>query len=321
MGAQFGTASRRGFWLAVVLAVLSMAAVLMAPLAGAVQAAIWLAVAWGIRRGQWWAALTGGLMMMAGLLIVVLNGAGSRTEPLVVAAAIWGLFAVICGYLFLRAALELRSASQGAAKWFWVALACGYGAFRLCFEAYSMPTASMEKTLLQNESILVERASVRLGRMPRRGELVTFHYPVDPKEVFVKRVAGIPGDRLKLVNKRLFRNGSAVAEPYAMHVTNYVDAFRDNFPAEPNSQLSPPALDMLRHDVRNGEVIVPAGRYFVLGDNRDDSLDSRYWGFVSADEMIGRPLLVYASYDLDSGATKGMATAFNTRWGRLLKLL
>ncbi len=321
MGAQLGAASRRGFWLAVVLAVLSMAAVLMAPLAGAVQAALWLAVAWGIRRGQWWAALTGGLVMIAGIMLVLLNGAGSQTGPLVAGVVIWGLFAAVCGYLFLRAALELRSAGQDAAKWLWVALACGYGAFRLCFEAYSMPTASMEKTLLQNESILVERASVRLGRIPRRDELVTFHYPVDPNQVFVKRVAGVPGDRLKLVNKQLFRNGSAVVEPYASHVTTYVDAFRDNFPAEPNSQLSPPALDMLQHDVRNGEVIVPAGKYFVLGDNRDNSLDSRYWGFVSADEIIGRPFLVYASYDLDRGGANGMATAFNTRWGRLLKLL
>jgi signal peptidase I len=321
MGAQLGTASRRGFWLAVVLAALSMAAVLIAPLAGAVQAAMWLAVAWGIRREQWWAALAGALVMIAGFTMVVLRGADSQAEPFEVAVVIWGLFTVVCGYLFLRAALELRSASQGAAKWLWVAMACGYGAFRLCFEAYSMPTASMEKTLLQNESILVERASFRLGRMPRRDELVTFRYPVDPKQVFVKRVAGVPGDRLKLVNKQLFRNGSVVVEPYASHVTNNVDAFRDNFPAEPNSQLSPPALDMLQHDVRNGEVIVPAGKYFVLGDNRDNSLDSRYWGFVAADEIIGRPFLIYASYDLDQGGANGMATAFNTRWGRLLKLL
>jgi signal peptidase I len=325
MDSQLGTAARRGSWLAVALAVFSLAAMLMAPLPGALQAALWLAVAWGIRRRQWWAALTGGVVSVAGVAVVVLRavagGAGAAAPAVVPAVVIWGLFGVACGYFFLRAALELRVTGKGAAKWPWVALVCGYGLCWLCFDAYFMPSASMEKTLLRNESVLVERVAFRLGRLPRRDELVVFRYPVDPKEVFVKRVAGIPGDRLRLVNKQLFRNGTAVVEPYAIHATSYVDAYRDNFPAEPNTPLPAPAMEMLRANVRSGEVIVPAGKYFVMGDNRDDSADSRYWGFVSANEIMGRPVLIYASYDLESGGTKGMATAFNTRWRRLLRLL
>jgi signal peptidase I len=102
----------------------------------------------------------------------------------------------------------------------------------------------------------------------------------------------MPGDRLKLVNKNLWLNGKQMNEPYVRHTTDYMDSYRDNFPAEPNVNLEPQGIWMLQHHVQHGEVVVPPGNYFLLGDNRDASLDSRYWGFVTKEDFVGRPVLV-----------------------------
>ena len=174
----------------------------------------------------------------------------------------------------------------------------------------------MEPTLLQGDYILTQN---RLWGAPQRDELVVFRNPANAQDIWIKRVAGVPGDRLRIVNKRLYRNGEPVAEPYAVHETSYMDTFRDNFPSKPSVPLQAGGQAMLASDVRNGEVVVPAGQYFVMGDNRDDSLDSRYFGFVPAGDIIGRPRLIYASYKVRDQATQ--RTAFNTRWNRLFKVL
>lgn len=317
MDSQLAPASRRAWWLALALAVLSLVATLFAPVAGALQVVLWLVLAEGIRRGQWPAAGAAAAIGSLGMVAALVHGAALAGAG----GIIWGAFTLLCAYIFVRAALDLHADGRAASKWAWLALVCGYGVFWMGFEAYYMPTASMENTILQNESLLVEKASPHLGVTPRDGDLVVFHYPADRRQIFVKRVVGVPGDRLRIVDKQLVRNGSPVAEPYAFHATNYSDAYRDNFPSQPHTTLPAPALEMLRDHVRSGEVVVPAGRYFVLGDSRDDSADSRYWGFVSAADIVGRPILVYSSYDLEHGGVKGMATAFNTRWNRLLKML
>ena len=317
MSPQLGSSSLRAFWLALALAGLSLLAILFAPVAGALQVILWLVLAQGIRRGQWVAAAAAAAIGSVGMVAALIHGAALAGAG----GIIWGAFTLLCAYIFVRGALELRAGGGAASFWPWVALMCGYGVFWLCFEAYYMPTASMENTILQNESVLVEKASAHLGLTPHDGDLAVFHYPVDRRQVFVKRVVGVPGDRLRIVDKRLVRNGGPVAEPYVFHSTAATDSYRDNFPSQPDSPLAAPALDMLRDNVRNGEVVVPPGKYFVLGDNRDDSADSRYWGFVSSTDLIGRPLLVYSSYDLQQSGVKGMATAFNTRWNRLLKVL
>jgi signal peptidase I len=131
----------------------------------------------------------------------------------------------------------------------------------------------------------------------KRGDIIVFRYPVDIRQTFVKRVVGTPGDHIRIENKQVFLNGRKLDEPYKYHKTDYIDSYRDNFPGDPNVRLYEPAQQMLEHNVVNREVVVPPDHYFAMGDNRDSSLDSRYWGFVPRDNIIGKPLIIYWSYD------------------------
>jgi signal peptidase I len=170
-----------------------------------------------------------------------------------------------------------------------------------------------------------------------RKDIIVFHYPVDPRQHFVKRVIGVPGDRLKLVNKKVYINGKPLDEPYARFIEPPNNVFRDDFP-----RVDVPAYGLegkwwlqMRKLVEDGELIVPEGSYFVMGDNRDDSQDSRYWGFVPQENIIGRPLVIYwsvregadASYSSTIvGRVQHLAYAMthmfsNTRWSRTLRLV
>jgi signal peptidase I len=173
-------------------------------------------------------------------------------------------------------------------------------------QAFRIPSGSMEDTLLVGDYLLVDKASLGLPgqwkpllpyRTIRRGDIVVFRYPVDPAQHFVKRVIGLPGDRVHLWHSRLYINGRAVVEPYVVFKEHFPDEFRDNFPRGNwvNENISVNWANRLRSLVEDGELIVPQGQYFVLGDNRDQSLDSRYWGFVPRENIIGRPLLIYFS--------------------------
>lgn len=158
-------------------------------------------------------------------------------------------------------------------------------------QAYYIPTASMEPSLRMGDHVLVNKTA----RNPRRGEMVVFRYPEDPSQTFIKRVVGVPGDRIRIEDKQVIRNGERLVEEYARHLDSYLDSYRDNFPGAPNVHLEDSAAEMLSRNVENGEVVVPEGALFVLGDNRDRSLDSRFWGFVPLSNVIGRPWVVYWS--------------------------
>ena len=153
----------------------------------------------------------------------------------------------------------------------------------------------METTLLRGDRVLVQRWPKPI---PKRGDVLVFLYPLNRRQVYVKRVIGVPGDRLRIVNKVVYRDGAPLQELYRAPSTPYVDAFRDFFPSgSSNMPLPAPARQMLTQNVVNGELVVPAANYFVLGDNRDDSSDSRYWGFVPSGDVIGRPFLIYDSLE------------------------
>jgi signal peptidase I len=197
-------------------------------------------------------------------------------------------------------------------------LLCFFAGVILCFHAYSIGSDSMADTVMAGDRILVETIGARLGREPKFDDIVVHRYPLNRAETYVKRIVGVPGDRLRIVNKQLYRNGAAVAERYAKHMTSYTDAYRDNFPSIPKMPLSPAVSEMLREHVQAGEVVVPKGKYFVLGDNRDDSADSRYWGFISKSDIIGRPLMVYLSIGKDSRQSPPVT---KIRWERFFKRL
>ena len=152
-------------------------------------------------------------------------------------------------------------------------------------QAFVIPTGSMEDTLLVGDHLLVDKlayappGSVTKHLLPysdvHRGDIIVFRYPIDIKQTFVKRVMGVAGDRIRLENKKVYLNGHLLNEPYVVHKLDYIDSYRDNFPSDPNTPLYKPAQEMLEHNVKNGEVTVPEGYYFAMGDNRDQSLDSR----------------------------------------------
>jgi signal peptidase I len=201
---------------------------------------------------------------------------------------------------------SVRERPRGwVAEWTVTAILLLFGTTTLV-QAYVIPTGSMENTLLVGDHLLVDKlayapeGNLSAHLLPydslQRGDIIVFRYPVDINQSFVKRLIGLPGDRVRLVNKQLVLNGKAVAEPYVYHGTDYIDSFRDNFPGPPNVRVVPAALDMLAHHVENGEIVVPPGSYFAMGDNRDFSLDSRYWGFVPRANIIGKPWLIYWSY-------------------------
>jgi signal peptidase I len=210
-------------------------------------------------------------------------------------------------------------------------------------QAYVIPTGSMENTLLVGDHLLVDKLSyapsgaVSRHLLPydelQRGDIIVFRYPVDISQTFVKRLIGLPGDHIRLSDKQLILNGKAVKEPYVYHNTDYLDSYRDNFPGELNVHVAASAIDMLQNHVSHGEVVVPPGSYFAMGDNRDSSLDSRYWGFVPRDNIIGKPLVIYWSYDASTEELTDSAIGVRhlvdlvlhfptkTRWARSFRLI
>ena len=173
-------------------------------------------------------------------------------------------------------------------------------------QAFQIPSESMENTLLIGDYVLVDKVDYANGGLwghilpyqpIRCGDIIVFRYPVDPEQHFVKRVVGVPGDRVRLVDKHVLVNGRPIDESHAIFTSHSYDVFRDNFP---RMDYLSPAVELrwwmkMPSLVKNGELVVPPGNYFVMGDNRDDSSDSRYWGFVPRENIIGRPLLIYWS--------------------------
>jgi signal peptidase I len=171
-----------------------------------------------------------------------------------------------------------------------------------------IPSESMLPTLKVGDFVLVDKqAFVPAGVLDRwllpsetiqRHDMVVFHYPVNGDETLVKRVIGMPGDHIHLHQGRVYVDGGLLFEPYAIYKPAAKNSYRDEFPSlsdYPDDNVQTKWWLDLRRIPAGEDLVVPAGHYFVLGDNRNDSEDSRYWGFVPQDAVIGRPLLVYFS--------------------------
>jgi signal peptidase I len=229
------------------------------------------------------------------------------------------------------------SISTGRWMWEWfkaisTALVLFFIVRTFLVEAFRIPTGSMENTLLIGDFLLVNKAvygaevpvtRIRLPAFatPRRGDVVVFFPPHDPTKNYVKRVVGMPGDTLEMKDKALFMNGQRVFEPYAQHV----DPFSD--PSDPRMDWQRDHLPAGRRDWRAyhptrdnwGPIVVPQGQVFTLGDNRDNSEDSRYWGFVDDLAIRGRPFFVYYSFERD--VTRPFAWLTGIRWTRIGDLI
>jgi signal peptidase I len=198
-------------------------------------------------------------------------------------------------------------------------------------QAFKIPTGSMEENLLIGDHLLVNKfvfgptaTSVERALMPigtiKRGDVIVFKYPEEPDRDFIKRVVGLPGETVEVREKKVYINGQPLDEPY-VHF------------------LQPPSINSEFHETtsfdvreRYGPVTVPPNQYFVMGDNRDNSQDSRYWGFLPRENVKGKALLIYWSYQaeredyVDGGAgetLKGLVSVFahfftRTRWDRML---
>lgn len=208
-------------------------------------------------------------------------------------------------------------------------------------QPFIVPTGSMESTVRVGDHMIVDKLSYSpsdgLSKRllpfaePKRGDVIVFRWPIDIKENYVKRCMGVPGDHIRIVDKEVYLNGRKLSEPYIQHVFPNLEPYRDNFPAKPYGQVYDRGLKMLDDDVVNGELVVPEGQYFAMGDNRDNSSDSRYWGLVPRENIIGKPVVIFWSYDAPTEDLVGysadhfidLAKNFftKTRWERTLKLV
>jgi signal peptidase I len=172
---------------------------------------------------------------------------------------------------------------------------------------FEIPSGSMEDTLLIGDHVFVNReqfapATHWMGpllpyRDIHRNDIAVFFSPEEPGLFLVKRIIGIPGDRIHLRDGAVYRNGEKLVEPYAQHKLANFDPYRDNFPSVPPWDIRNEKWkqEMPSH-IEGDDIVVPADSYFAMGDNRDNSYDSRYWGFVPRKNVIGRPLFIYWSF-------------------------
>ncbi len=229
---------------------------------------------------------------------------------------------------------EIRSKSTAQAKPFWreygealviaVILALVIRAFLV--QAFSIPSGSMQPTLLIGDYLLVNKFIYGIRNpftnkviipisQPQRRDIVVFVFPQDPSKDYIKRVIGLPGDKVQIIKKQVYVNGEPLAVPQAVYTSEVIPTERDNF----------------------GPVTVPPHAYFVMGDNRDHSYDSRFWGFVSMDAIKGKAFIIYFSWDSQPGESlvhallggfKGLVyhfswdrDSFRVRWDRIAKLI
>lgn len=217
------------------------------------------------------------------------------------------------------------------------------------FQTFALPSGSMENTLLVGDHVLVNREQFApptrsMGalipyRDIRHGDIAVFLSPEQPGLFLVKRIIGIPGDRIHLRDGDVYRNGEKLNEPYTQHIfAAYPNRYRDNFPSVPQERYNVRnrkwAQDLPSH-VEGDDIVVPPDSYFAMGDNRDNSYDSRYFGFVPRANLIARPMFVYWSFtmppmdpgDQDMGGRIGSLAHTilhfldETRWSRTLRII
>jgi signal peptidase I len=182
-------------------------------------------------------------------------------------------------------------------------------------QAFKIPTGSMEPNLLVGDHLLVNKfvfaptaTGLERALMPvrpvERGDVVVFKFPEDPERDFIKRIVGMPGETIEVKGTQVLVNGTAIAQPFAHFLLPH-DGSSDGHEHEGDPRE------------RFGPVTVPAGHYFAMGDNRDNSQDSRYWGFLPGHFIKGRALMIYWSFESGEGGSAVSGLLGGTRWSRL----
>ena len=214
-------------------------------------------------------------------------------------------------------------------------------------QAFKIPSESMEPSLLVGDHLLVNKfvfegtgawyEKVLPYRPILHGDIIVFKFPFDDHPHYVKRVIGLPGERIRIIADQVYVNGAKISEPYVVHDPSGNDPALDNFPPTDRRVmqigLRPEWAAEIRRYVAGNDLVVPAGHYFVMGDNRDRSWDSRYWGFVDRSAIMGRPVIIYWSVEATSedygdrsisGSLAGIERTLahlpsRTRWHRMLR--
>ena len=215
-------------------------------------------------------------------------------------------------------------------------------------QAFEIPSGSMEDTLLVGDHVFVDRLTPMargsfLGtlmpyRQIKRGDIIVFLHPKQPGMYVVKRVMGIPGDKIHLKDGVVYRNGQPLNEPYLHPHDRPNSPYRDNFPAIAPGPLDDAVSEMqmtIMMNKQGDDLVIPPDKYFGMGDHRDVSLDSRYWGFIPRENIVGRPLFIYWSFETPSDQYErrqaGERLSFllhvivhffdQTRWSRMFHLV
>ena len=226
-------------------------------------------------------------------------------------------------------------------------LVVGLFIITFCLQAFEIPSSSMENTLLIGDHVFVDRVTpapktkwfpIIPYREVHRGDIVVFLSPAEPGLFVVKRIIGVPGDRIHLQDGVVYRNGEVAQEPFVIHSRGDYNAYRDNFPTIApleGAGVTPEWHLTMGEHIKNGELVVPPDNYFAMGDNRDVSYDSRWWGFIPKENVVGRPMFIYWSFE--TPANQYLKTAWSdrikfifnvvfhffseTRWNRMFHLV
>jgi signal peptidase I len=271
----------------------------------------------GILRKRVWSAYGFATFSLAQLLVipVILLRPGSWTSgahPVVFNV----IGSLLLGILFLSAGRTLAASGGVRGKAYPWIIAAALTTIPFFFvQTFEIPGSSMKETLLPGDRIWAQTFP---RQHPERGKMVIFLSPQDRSVDLIKRVIAVPGDRVRISRKAVILNGTVLDEKYVVHNGDQ-GFYPDNFPNEISLPDCAEGHEMLSQHVVNGEIVVPPGGYFVLGDNRENSLDSRCWGFVQSGDVIGKPLMIYDSIEQtpEQALSPSQDWLGHRRWSRL----
>jgi signal peptidase I len=272
----------------------------------------------GILRKRVWSAYGFATYLFAQLLIVlVILVRPGFSAGIALQFAFSAMGSLLLGILYLSAGRSLAASGATRGRAFpWIVVAALSIAPFFFVRPFEVAAGSMEDTLLPGDRILAQTFPLR---SPERGKIVLFLSPADRSQTLIKRVIAIPGDRLRIAQNVVILNGTALDEKYVTHEAGEEDPYGDDFPNDFSIPECAEGHKMLSQQVVNGEIVVPAGEYFVLGDRREISLDSRCWGFVRTSDLIGKPLMIYDSIDRTATQESSPSQGWrgHRRWTRL----